>query len=402
MAERSEVIVVNDFASVNGGAAAVALASARGLAARGCATTLFTAVGPVSEQPGVRTICLGQEEIVKDANRLRAFGNGMHNFSAARAFTAELAGRDPARTIVHVHGYTKALSSATIAAALDRGFRVVLSLHDFFIVCPTGGFFVHRDSSLCERKPLSLDCLSCSCDRRNFGHKIWRTTRTFLQNRVLGIDRRIAHFVGISDFSVKVMRPFLPPAARVTIIRNPIDYDDAGPASPAADAPFVFIGRFSKEKGVLLFAEATRRLNAPAVFVGDGEEMDEAKRLYPQGTFTGWQSAAEVRAWMRRARALIFPPLWYETLGLVVVEAAANGVPAIVASKCAATDFIRHEKNGLLFEHGSVDALCAQMNRVNDLPGLGRRAYDWYWADPWSTEKHVEALLALYTEILGA
>ncbi len=399
-----EVIVVNDFANANGGSSVVALASVRGLAKRGCKTTLFTAAeGDAVVPEGVRRVCLGQEEIVKDRSRLRAMGHGLHNVSAARAFTAELKDRDPARTVVHMHTFTKALSSSVLAAALDRGFPSVLTLHDFFIVCPTGGFFLHREARLCEKRPLSVDCVSCNCDRRNYGHKVWRVARTFLQNRVLHLDRRITHFVGVSDHSVRVMQPYLPARAPVTVLRNPVDCSDLGPASPPADAPFVFIGRFSHEKGVLLFAEAVRKSGVPAVFVGDGELRAEAERLCPNARFTGWLPAGEVREWMRKARALVFPPLWYETLGLVVVEAAANGVPAIVASRCAATDFIRDGENGVLFEHGSVDALGAQLKRLQNpatASALGRRAYDWYWSDPWTLEHHVDGLLGLYARIL--
>jgi len=167
---------------------------------------------------------------------------------------------------------------------------------------------------------------------------------------------------------------------------------------------FVYIGRFSKEKGVLLFAEAAARLKVPTVFIGDGELRAEAERLCPHATFTGWQPPEEIAKWLGRARALVFPPLWYETLGLVVVEAAARGVPAIIASKCAATDFVRDGETGLWFEHGSVDALCQQLSAMQ-APGaagpLGKNAYEWYWSNPWTTERHVEELLDVYREVLG-
>jgi glycosyltransferase involved in cell wall biosynthesis len=130
----------------------------------------------------------------------------------------------------------------------------------------------------------------------------------------------------------------------------------------------------------------------------------EAERLCPHGTFTGWLPAPEVAQWMRRARALVFPPLWYETLGLVVVEAASHGVPAIIADRCAATDFVKDGTTGMWFEHGSVDSLCAKLSAMEDgalAQKIGRNAYDWYWNDPWTTERHVADLLAVYREVLG-
>lgn len=404
----AKVVVLNDYGSVTGGSSAVAHASAIGLARRGVSTTLLTVVGPVAKNldgvPGLEVICLGQPEIVADPHRLRAFVRGIYNGAAVAALRKALENLDPLQTIVHVHTWTKALSPFPIQVAIDLGFKVVLTLHDFFITCPTGGFFVHSTSELCRRVPLSIDCILCRCDRRSHAQKLWRVARTAIQNRVLKIPDRLAHFVGVSQLSVNVMREFLPEKVPITIVRNPVDGLDCGPAPVEENEPFLYIGRFSKEKGVLLFAEAAGRLKVPAVFVGDGEVRAEAERLCPHGTFTGWLPTEEVARWLRRARALVFPPLWYETLGLVVVEAAAHGVPSIIASKCAATDYVRDGGTGRWFEHGSVDSLCEQLGAMQTAGAarqLGQNAYDWYWSDPWTTDHHVEDLLGIYRQVLA-
>jgi len=402
-------LVLNDYAHVNGGSSAVAMASARGLAARGIPTTYFTSVEPIdaalAETRDLRVVCLGGEEIARDPNRLRAFAGGLWNQRARQAFDRELAAHHPAETIVHMHTWTKALSSSVLHLAIQRGFKVLITLHDFFIACPTGGLFLHKTAELCPHRPLSWNCLSCSCDRRHYAHKLWRSARTVLQNQILRIPQGVAHFVGVSEFSAKLMRPWLPSSSRVTVVRNPVDAVDLGPAPVAENAPFLFVGRFSKEKGVLLAAQAVQRLGVPAVFIGDGELAAEARALCPHATFTGWLSPEEIRGWLHRARALMFPPQWYETLGLVVVEAAAAGVPAIISDRCAATDFLPDGERGLHFQHGSLEALCAAITRMQDpalAARLGRNAYDWYWRDPWTMDRHVSDLLALYGQVLGA
>jgi glycosyltransferase involved in cell wall biosynthesis len=405
----AKVVILNDYGSVTGGSTAVALASAHGLARRGVPVALLTAVEPIAENlrdvPGLEVIGLGQQEIRADPKRARAFLRGIYNRPAVTAVRQVLERLDRGNTIVHVHTWTKALSPFAIQTAIDLGFKVVLTLHDFFITCPTGGFFVHSSNELCRRVPLSTDCILCHCDRRSQAQKLWRVARTAIQNRVLHIPDRIAHFVGVSQLSVGLMRRYLPENAAITIIRNPVDCVDQGPAPVEKNEPFLYIGRFSKEKGVLLFAEAAGRLGLPAVFIGDGEVRQEAERLCPHATFTGWLPPDEVAAWLRRARALVFPPLWYETLGLVVVEAASHGVPAIIASQCAATDFIRNGENGRWFEHGSVDSLGEQlvaMRAVGAVRQLGQNAYDWYWKDPWTTDHHIDDLLGLYQEVLAS
>ena len=405
-----EVVVLNDYASLTGGSTAVALASAIGLAARGVRVTLFTCVGPVAPQlrdvPNLEVICLDQPEIAKNPNRVEAFIGGWRNARAVRALRALLAGKSPARTIVHVHTWTKALSPFALAVVARLKFPLVVTLHDFFITCPNGGFFDYRAQAICRRSPLSLGCWGCRCDRRNFGHKLWRNARTVLQNKILRAPERVAGFIAVSSFSLEIMAPHLPPKTPAWVVRNPVECPPGPPARVADNREFAFIGRFEPEKGVGLFAEAVRRSGVAATFIGDGALSSRVRELCPQAHFTGWLDAENIRRHLRNARALVFPPLWYETLGLVVVEAAAAGVPAIVADGCAATEYIHDRVNGLHFTHGSVEALSDQMTvlaRDDELAAsLGQAAYDWYWRDPWTVEQHVDQLLEVYAHLAVA
>jgi glycosyltransferase involved in cell wall biosynthesis len=402
-------VILNDYAATTGGSTAVAIASALGLAARGIAVTFLAGVGPVdpalAAAPGVRVVCLGQPELARDPRPLRAGLQGLRNGRALRALREILADLPRAGTVVHVHTWTKALSPAVPAAVARLGFPLVATLHDFFIACPNGGFFVHRTGELCGRRPLSAACLRCDCDRRRYAHKLWRSARTALQNRVLRLPERIAQYVAVSDFSLRMLRPHLPPGAPARVVRPPVDCPREGPAPVAENRDFLFIGRFEGEKGVALFAAAVRAAGARAVFVGSGALDPEVRRLCPEADFPGWLPASEVRRRLRRARALVFPPLWTETLGLVVVEAAAAGVPAIVSDRCAATDHIRDGVNGLTFAHGRADALAGRIAALRDdgalAARLGRAARDWYWGSPWTTRRHVDELLEVYAAAEG-
>ena len=92
---------------------------------------------------------------------------------------------------------------------------------------------------------------------------------------------------------------------------NLIDVADNGPAPIADDAPFLFVGRFSRKKGASLAAEAAARLDAPIQFVGDGELMNTLKAAAPAAEFIGWVTPERAMELMRHARALVFPSLWY-------------------------------------------------------------------------------------------
>ncbi len=403
-----EVVVLSDFARANGGAPAVALQTARGVADAGIPVTVFSAVGPVdpalTATPNLAVICLGQEEIVRDPRLLRAFARGVKNGPAQRALRTLLAGKDPARTVVHAHQWTKALSPAVLAEALDRGFPLAVTLHDFFVTCPNGGFFVYPRLERCERTPLSPSCLGCRCDRRSELHKIWRTARTWAQNVWWHVPARTHQFIGVSDFSAEIIRRHLPAGAALEVLHPPCERNDGGPADVRAHDAFLFVGRLVPEKGPDLFAAAAQRLGIKAVFVGDGEMRGPLQAEYPQHEYVGWLDERGVEDRMRRARALVFPSRWYETLGLVAVEAAACGLPVAVADSCAASRFLAHGRTALHFRSGSVDSLAEALARLRDddlAARLGRGAYDWYWENPWTVSAHTDALLRLYARTLA-
>lgn len=404
-----EIIILNDFAALTGGASVVALHSARELAARGNRVTLFAAVGPVdpafSGVPNLEIVCLDQQEIVRDPNRWRALTRGAWNRPAARTLDEILRTRDPRRTVVHAHLWTKALSPSVFAPAFARGFPVAVTLHDFFVACPNGGYFVYPRQEICHRRPLSVDCLRCSCDRRSYAQKLWRVGRTVLQNQGVRLPARTSHFIGVSRFALDILRADLPADTPRTVVRNPIDCPDLGPADPAAGDTFVFVGRLVPEKGPRLFAEAARLAGVRAVFVGDGELRAELARDFPEAEITGWQTPTQVAARLRSARALVFASQWYETLGLVVVEAAANGVPTVVSDGCAARETVADQLRGLHFRAGSVESLADKLRLLSGDPALagrlGRSAYAWYWSDPWTVARHVDDLDVVYRQILS-
>src|SRR5690606_34652059 len=109
---------------------------------------------------------LNQPEILEDTNRLGAAWRGINNAEACRELTDVLSRLDPGDTIVHFHSWMKALSPRILSVPAERGFRSVLSLHDFFIRCPNGGFIEHANARICHRKPLGFSCLACNCDSR--------------------------------------------------------------------------------------------------------------------------------------------------------------------------------------------------------------------------------------------
>jgi glycosyltransferase involved in cell wall biosynthesis len=400
------VVVVTDFAYVNGGNAAVALSSALGLAQQGHTVTLLAGTGPVDrriQSSPITVHCTNQRPIGDDPNRTRAMVQGLWNATASGMMARVLNGMDLRRTVVHFHGWDKVLSSSVIRMALTMGAKVVCTYHDYGSVCPNGGFYNHPMDKICHLRPLSSACVREQCDRHGYTHKLWRVARNVTQQRWGRVPGSIKHVIVVSEFSQRILEPLLPPSTRIHHVRNIIDIPRQEPVRSDAHAPYVMVGRLSREKGPHLLAAVAQKTGWPVRFVGNGESAALIRSLSPTSVVTGWLSHDLVQKELSSARALIFPSLWYETEGLVVLEAAAIGVPSIVADSCAARDLVADGETGIHFRGGDEQDLKLAMERLQDLQvvrRLGEAAYRQYWSHPRLVKSHVADLEQVYETVL--
>jgi glycosyltransferase involved in cell wall biosynthesis len=355
-------------------------------------------------EAGVEVICVEQWDIARDPWPARAALQGIWNFRAARMLEAELDALDRARTVVHLHGWTKSLSSSVVRTVIRRGFSIVCTLHDYFTACPNGGFFNFQTEAICHLQPLSVSCVLSNCDSRGYPQKAWRVVRQGVQRRFGLVPQGIRHFIVVSQFSQKVLEPFLSAESVCHLVPNLIDVEQEPRVDAGANTGYVMVGRLAKEKGVALFAKAASIAGYPATFVGDGECRGEIERLCPQAYVSGWVSRGKVGEHLRGSRALVFPSTCYETFGLSVLEAASLGIPAIVPDSSSARELIENGVTGLWFRSGSLQDLVEKMRMLQDgrmVTRFSNAAYERYWAKPLTMEHHVARLEAVYDQVLA-
>ena len=141
---------------------------------------------------------------------------------------------------------------------------------------------------------------------------------------------------------------------------------------------FLFLGRLTKDKGVLDLAKAwceLDNLDAHLLFVGPDEQNLQAELISIFGKdsqnvqFVGNTSIPE--AYMAAADVLCLPS-YREGFGTVVIEAAAVGIPAIVSRIYGLTDAVVDGETGLLHEPHDINAIksCMEMMMHNQTLSL--------------------------------
>lgn len=393
------VLIVGDFADVNGGQAKVAIDSAKLLADEGRRVVFFAGTGPVSDtltHENIEVVCLDGQTLAEATNRAGAAIKGLWNRDAARALGDTIEKLDPKSTVLHCHGWSKALSPSIGPQLASSALPVIYTMHEYFLACPNGGFYDYQSREICTRKALSLSCTMTNCDVRHWSHKAWRVARSTVAKTVGRLPSGLTHVAYISKLQKQVMEPYLSKDATLHYVPNPVAYE--GPSVDwRANDDLLFVGRLSAEKGGRLFAQAARQVEAKAVFIGDGDERAALEAEFPEFEFTGWLSESEVADRLARARALVFPSLWYECQPLVPMEALLRGVPVVTGAWTAAAESVDHGRSGIVVQSRDADAFAEGIRALDTLDAFDSTAL----ADLVSPQNHVARLCEIYDGMLA-
>jgi glycosyltransferase involved in cell wall biosynthesis len=129
---------------------------------------------------------------------------------------------------------------------------------------------------------------------------------------------------------------------------DPVRHAGGTPGDPV----LLLVSRLGKEKDLRDLIAVDKILRNRGVcftfaLVGDGPLRQELQAALPSAIFAGHQSGIELQRWYASADVFIFPSTT-ETLGNVVLEALASGVPSVVVDRGGPQDLISHGENGFV------------------------------------------------------
>lgn len=303
--------------------------------------------------------------------------------------------------VIHAHN-TFPLISPSLYWAVERArVPVVQTLHNFRLMCLNG--LLLRGSRICE------DCMG-KLPWRGVTHACYRGSRTasavlagmLTLHRGLGTYRdKVTRYIVLNEFCRQKFSAAGLPPERLSVKPN---FVDAPEPEQRSRADFLFVGRVSVEKGVDTLAQAIASYpDAQLRVVGSGAEaavLQEAVGVI----WLGSRSGEAVREEMNSALAVVVPSIWYETFGLVVIEAFACATPVIASRIGALAEMIRDGETGLLFEPGNPDDLAAKLawarNHPEAMAAMGRQARAQYEAE-FSADANYRRLMEIYEDAIA-
>jgi glycosyltransferase involved in cell wall biosynthesis len=320
--------------------------------------------------------------------------------------------------VVHVHNLLN-LSFDLPALARAAGIPVVATLHDYTLVCASGGQRIHRaDRHVCHE--IDLDrCARC------FGESPFQTRMSLglvaaapapvrslagaMRRQMPGLTRRLAEAAprppGIDasemarrlaaardawqqiDLFVAPSQSIATEFERLGLPASRIRVSDYGfpafalRASARQASPKLlrigYVGTLVWHKGAHVLIDAVRGLPPASsevkIFGDPGVFPDYASDLRARAsglpvTFMGPFDRQRVADVYGAIDVLVVPSLWLENSPLVIHEAYQSGVPVIGSRIGGIGDLVRDGWNGRLFEPGSAGNLAAVLRNVIEQP----------------------------------
>jgi glycosyltransferase involved in cell wall biosynthesis len=321
--------------------------------------------------------------------------------------------------VVHVHNLLN-LSFDLPAAARARGIPVVATLHDYTLVCASGGQRIHRAESHVCRTIDTARCARCFVESPFYTQAaVGEVAATLGASSLLqraaasarrwtpGLARTAAKAVGAARRLPVTQADIVERLAKARVVFDQVDVfvspsrslarefvalglepskirvsDNGMP--PLAHAPRAkrdgplrigFVGTLVWHKGVHVLLDAVRRLPQMAyevqvhgelqVFPDYVADLQKRAEGLPVRFLGGFESA-QTAAVYREIDLLVVPSLWLENSPLVIHEAFQAGVPVVGSNIGGIADLISDSQNGRLFETGSADALANCLQDVID------------------------------------
>lgn len=353
----------------------------------------------------VLTYIRSSEEIENmPLGKVRAFFTGIQNSKVIREVTDFIRLNSP--DIVHIHNLYPIISPGILPEIKKFGIPVVMTVHNYRLVCPNGLFFTRgKVCESCTGLLKEWNCIRFNCEESYFksvgyaARNFWaRTTRAYLDYVDAFLCLTEFQKAKLIEYGFKREKCFVIPniyAPELNIVEN----------SKPEPSYVAYAGRFSEEKGIGLLLDAAQKL--PHInFRLAGNYLNNYMDNFtiPENVYLcGMLKGEDLREFYKNAKFFVLTSIWYEGFPMVLLEAMAFKLP-IIAPNFAGFPEIVENDNGLLYELGNVDSLANSIQTLwmNDrkCSELGEKGF-FKVKEKYQSDTYYEALFSVYKNLLN-
>lgn len=312
------------------------------------------------------------------AGKIKGFLCGLYSPQGVKGVREALRREKP--DVVNVHNLYPFISPAALFECKKAGVPVVMTVHNFRLICPTGLFMREgKPCEICLQKGNEWNCIRYNCEQsrvKSLGYALRNAVA-----RWTGAYRKcVDMFACITDFQRRKLIEAGFERDKIKVIPNCIDV--LASFQEVKGEYVAYIGRLSYEKGYDLLLEVARR-NPSIAFRFAGAKRGQGEEEVPANVrFEGYLSKEKLEDFIRKSQFTVMPSRCYEGFPMAILESACYGKPTIAPNHGGFTEIIGEgdEAIGRLFRPGDVDDLERQIvawwNAPQEIVELGQKAFE--------------------------
>lgn len=312
------------------------------------------------------------------SGKINGFFSGIYSRRGVIGMRDALRNEKP--DIVNIHNLYPFISPAALFECKKAGVPVVMTVHNYRLICPTGLFM--RNGLPCEKcleKGNEWSCISYNCEHsilKSVGYAFRniyaRWTKAYKDN----VDR----YACLTAFQKQKLIEAGFDGQKISVIPNSADSPDT--YEEIFGDYVAYVGRLSYEKGYdLLLEVASRHPEIEFRFAGAIREQNDTS-LPENVKFLGHLDKASLNDFIKKARFIVMPSRCYEGFPMAILEAASFGKPSIGPDHGGFTEIIGKGKDSIgdLFIPGDIDDMERKVvslwNDREKVLSLGKKAFD--------------------------
>ena len=312
--------------------------------------------------------------------------------------------------IIHLNNFQRQLSESIVEAANEKNIPIVFTAHDVQAVCPAITM-LDNNKQICElcKNGKYLNCIKKKCVKNSLLKSILAAMEGKFYRIKKVYNKKIDWIITPSEFYKQKMIEDGIGEKHITAIHNFIELDKYN-LEIQDDGYGLYIGRLSKEKGIFNLIEAFSNIkNQRLYIVGEGPERKRIesiiteKGLNDKIILVGYINQEEVKEYLRKARFVVVPSIWYENCPYSVMEALAIGKPVIGADIAGIPELVKDKVNGFLYKYDSILDLKSKMEIMYENPELakkyGKKGKE-IAVENYGKEKYYNEIIEIYKKLL--
>ena len=338
--------------------------------------------------------------------RVKLAAHAIYSTDARRRLRQVIAAFRP--DVAHVRNIYHHLSPSILWELRAQRVPVLYHLNDFKLLCPT--YNMVAKGQACERcrGGKFRHVLTEGCYTGPPGSALVLMAEAYLHRWLGTYEKCVDHFLTPSHFAKKklMQNGFNP--EKITVLPHFQQLPPQLPPGAGSNAPILYFGRLSPEKGVADLLRAMKHVpQVQLQIAGDGPQRSELESLARELCLTNVKFAGHVggkvlQHMIAASRFTVLPSRAYETLGKTILESYAWARPVVASDLGSRRELVDQGETGLLYPPANVEQLAKAISFLVERPDLaarmgvsGRRFVEAQHAP----EAHYRALMRLYAQM---